>query len=162
MNKLANARFLQANKQKRYTAQTYPLVTVGAFILNAKNQILLINSYKWEGYFSVPGGKIQLGERMEDALTREVKEEVGLDVRVIKFLCPADAIYPKEFFKPRHFVFLDFLCKVKGNDIPKLDGKEMQGFEWADLDKALKKNLEPYAKETIEKYVIPFMKSKKL
>lgn len=136
--------------------QQYPIPAVGGFILNSKNQIFLIRSFKWDGYYSVPGGKIQVGESMEDALKREMKEETGLDIEVIKLLYSCDAIYPKEYYKRKHFIFNEFLCRAK-NDIPKIDNKEIQSFEWTDLKQALNMNLDSFTRKTIEKYIISYM-----
>jgi len=59
--------------------QTYPEATVGALIVNDKHEVLLVRSKKWGEKYTVPGGHIELGERAEDAIVREVKEETGLD-----------------------------------------------------------------------------------
>lgn len=143
---------------KPYKDEKTPMAAVGAFILNSKKQILLVKSYKWGDYYCIPGGRIHIGEKMEDTVIRETKEEVGLDVEVIKFLCPANAIFPKEFFKKKHFVFLDFLCKVIGSETPKLDNREIQSYEWVNLKESLSKNLEPFGRKTIEEYIIPYLK----
>jgi len=140
--------------------EKHPLPVVGLFILNKKNQILIVKSYKWPGFYSIPGGKIISGETMKDALIREAKEEVGLDIKVVEFLWPIDAIYPKEFFKKKHFIFLDFLCKVKNNNAPTIDKNEIQSYKWVDLKESLKMNLEPYSKDTIARCIIPYFKGK--
>lgn len=146
------------NTSRKYPRQTHPIPAIGAFILNNKNQILLVKSFKWEGYYCVPGGRVEIGEKIEHTVKREVKEEVGLDVTNIKFLCVADAIFPKEFFKKRHFIFLDYLCLSKGNQTPKLDKDEIQSYIWIDLKESLKLNLEPYGRNTIKNYIIPYLK----
>lgn len=138
--------------------QKFPIPVAGGFILNSQNQILLIKSYKWPGVYSVPGGKIQLGEPMEDALKREMKEEVGLEIEDIKLLYSCDAIYPKEFYKKKHFIFNEFFCRTKKE--PKIDHDEIQSFEWTDLNEALTKNLDPYTRRTIKKYIIPYLSTK--
>lgn len=155
-------KYQNMSKQKRYPRQKYPFTTVGLFILNKKNQLLLIRSYKWRDYYSIPGGKINLGERIEEAVVREGKEEIGLDLEIIKFLCPVEAIFPKEFFKPRHFIFLQYLCCPKGNDVPSIDNKEIQSFVWDSPYDALHKKVDPYCREIIKKYLIPFLENKNL
>ena len=54
--------------------QQYPEPTVGALIFNAEGKLFLMQSHKWKGKYVMPGGHIELGERMLDALKREVKE----------------------------------------------------------------------------------------
>jgi len=142
---------------RKYPSQKNPIPAVGIFILNDKNQILLVRSFKWGEYYCIPGGRVEIGEKIGDAVIREAKEEVGLDIKVIQFLCVADAIFPKEFFKKRHFIFLDYLCRIGKDQTPKLDGDELQSYEWIDLKSSLKKNLEPYGRQTIKNYIIPIV-----
>ena len=46
------------------------------------------------GYWEFPGGKVEEGEPIEDCVVREVREEVGIGVRVIHNLCPVTHTYP--------------------------------------------------------------------
>ena len=64
--------------------QKFPEPTVGALIVNPKGKIFLMKSHKFNGMFVVPGGHIELGETMEQALKREVKEETNLDISEMK------------------------------------------------------------------------------
>jgi len=66
--------------------QKYPEPTVGALIFNSKDQLFLMKSHKWRDNYVVPGGHIELGETLKDALIREVKEETNLDIYDIEFL----------------------------------------------------------------------------
>lgn len=130
----------------------YPEPTVGALILNGKGQVLLTQSYKWQDRFTLPGGHIELGETAEQALKREIKEEVGLDLESIRFLQFQEAIYSPEFIYQKHFVFLDFLCKAKTDHV-QIDNKEIQDFVWTNPQKALEMKVEPFSKKTIAKYL---------
>jgi len=130
----------------------YPIPTVGALIVNSKGQILLAKSHKWKNRFTIPGGKIEIGETIEEALKREIKEEVGLEIKPIKFLLMQEAVYSEEFYKPKHFIFLDYLCKTETNDV-KVDKDEMQEFIWVVPRKALEMNVDTFTKKTIKKYL---------
>lgn len=55
--------------------QKYPEPIVGALIFNNKDEIFLMKSHKWEGKYVIPGGHIELGETIEEALKREVKRK---------------------------------------------------------------------------------------
>ena len=55
----------------------YPVPVVGAVIINPDNKILLCKSHKWNDEYD-SGGHIELGEKMEEALEREILEEDGL------------------------------------------------------------------------------------
>ncbi|MEW6295247.1 MAG: NUDIX domain-containing protein [Candidatus Diapherotrites archaeon] len=66
--------------------QKYPEPVVGAFIFNPQGKVFLMKSFKWKGDYTFPGGHIKSGEKLEDAVKREVKEETGLNVYNIKFV----------------------------------------------------------------------------
>lgn len=53
----------------------YPEPTVGAIIYNPDNKVLLCKAHKWNDKYIIPGGHIELGEKMEEALKREILEE---------------------------------------------------------------------------------------
>ena len=57
--------------------QLFPEPTVGGIIFNPENEILLVRSRKSKDLYVIPGGHIELGEAMEDALRREIFEETG-------------------------------------------------------------------------------------
>ncbi len=132
--------------------EEYPCPTVGALIFNPKGEILLVRSHKWKGKLVVPGGKVKLGERLEEALKREIKEETGLDIHSIEFLCFQEFIFGPEFWERRHFLFFDFVCKTDSYDV-KLN-EEAEGFVWLKPEEALiKEDVEPYTKRMIETYL---------
>lgn len=86
--------------------QQYPHPTVGAIILNPKGEILLIKSCKWRNKYVIPGGHIELGEKMINSLKREIKEEVGLKIYNIKFICFQEFIFDKTFWQKNILSFL--------------------------------------------------------
>ena len=130
----------------------YPEPTVGGLILNGSGQILLAKSNKWKDRFTIPGGHVELGETIEKALKREIKEEVGLEVKPIRFLLMQQAIYSEEFYKPKHFIFLDYLCEAVTVDV-KVDEDEIQDFAWVDPESALEMNLDSFSRRLIIKYL---------
>lgn len=93
---------------------------------------------EWDGY-DFPGGGIKLGEKIEDALVREVKEETGFDVKVGKFLATHDNFFKKvSSGKFVHSILLYYVCTVIGGEasIEGIEGVEL-GFmgmpEWIDV-----------------------------
>ena len=116
--------------------QQFPEPTAGALIFNKDNKILLMKSYKWKDKYVIPGGHVELGERIEDALKREIKEDTGLDIYDIKFVFFQEFIYGEEFWKKKHFIFFNFACKTDSSDV-KLDS-EGQSYVWVTLEEALK------------------------
>jgi len=126
----------------------YPEPTVGVLIFNQEGKVFLMTSPKWQGKYSLPGGHIELGETMEDTAKREIKEETGLDIFDIQFLMVQECIFSEEFYKKKHFVFLDYIAKVKNTNVV-LDGREGTEYVWVTIDDALKLPLNPYTKNTI-------------
>jgi nucleoside triphosphatase len=130
----------------------YPEPTVGGLILKRDGQVLLTKSSKWRNRFTLPGGHVELGETVEEALKREIREEVGLEVRPIRFLLMQEAIFSEEFFKPKHFIFLDYLCEAETAEV-KMDGDEVQASVWVDPGKALEMDVDSFTRRTISRYL---------
>jgi len=137
---------------KASPSQVYPEPTVGALIVNKEGRILLTKSHKWFDKYTLPGGHIEVGETMRQAVIREVKEEVGLDVEVAEMLLMQEAIFAGEFWKRKHFIFFDFLCKSRDQQV-KLDGRELQEYVWEYPGEAFRLELDSFTRKTLEKYL---------
>jgi len=133
--------------------QLYPEATVGALVVNQNEEILLVGSEKWGSKLTVPGGHIELGERAEDAIKREVSEETGLDIEPVELLLIQQAIYPKDYYKHEHFIFMDYLCKATSSNV-KLDGRELQSHIWVKPADALTLEVEEYTRNFILAYIV--------
>ncbi len=133
------------------TEQTFPEPTVGVFIFNQAGELLLLKSHKWPGRYVVPGGHVELGERIEDAVIRETKEETGLDVYDIEFIVFQEFIYDPSFWKPKHFIFFDYACKANSTDV--LLNDEAEEYVWVNLDAAVDLPLDAYTRTSIEKLI---------
>ena len=129
--------------------QQFPEPTVGGLIQRQDGTVLLCDSHKWPGLYTVPGGHVELGETCEDALVREIKEEVGLDVSVLELVSIQQVIYPKEFWKKAHFIFFDYLCASSNSQEPKVDSNEIQTVIWIKPREALELNIDRYLKHFI-------------
>ncbi|MCS4538339.1 MAG: NUDIX domain-containing protein [Thaumarchaeota archaeon] len=131
--------------------QKFPEPTVGALIIN-KDKLLLVKSPKWKYQkWTVPGGHIEVGESAEQAIVREAKEETGLDVIPIKLLLVQEAVFSEEYYKPMHYLFFDFLCKAK-NDNVKLDNRELNEYRWFDKKEIHNADVESYTKNLLKAY----------
>lgn len=140
--------------------QLYPEPTVGALVQRRDGKILLCRSKKWPNLYTVPGGHVELGETLEDALVREVKEEVGLDIDVIELVSVQQVIYPAEFWKRAHFIFFDFLCRTKGDEQAIPDRDEIQEVVWVSPEKALTMEIDKYLRHFIMRILdssLPFL-----
>jgi nucleoside triphosphatase len=131
--------------------QRYPEPTVGALIFNEENKVLLVQTDKWHDKYVVPGGHIELGERMEESLLREVKEETGLDVYDVELELVQEFIYDESFHKRRHFIFFDFTCKTDADEDDVVLNFEAQAYVWVSLEEALGMEIDSYTRRLIEK-----------
>lgn len=135
------------------STQTYPIPTVGATIFNQYQQLLLIKTHKWNHKFGLPGGKIEVGEESQKALVREIKEETNLDIFDIRFILTQDVVFSEEFYKPKHFIFLNYRCKT--NNLPQevVLNEEAQSYVWVLPEEALQMDLNHPTRLLIEEIV---------
>jgi nucleoside triphosphatase len=131
--------------------QIFPEPTVGAFIFNPAGELLLLKSHKWPGMYVVPGGHVELGERIEDAVIRETKEETGLEVYDLEFINFQEFIYDPSFWKPKHFIFFDYACRTDSTRVQLND--EAEEYVWVALNTAVSLSLDAYTRISIEKLI---------
>ena len=80
-----------------------------------RDRALLIRrgSEPLKGEWSIPGGMLELGEKLADAVRRELKEETGLDVEPLECLLVFDRIMREGMRVKYHYVIVDYLCRRK-------------------------------------------------
>lgn len=149
--------------EEKNDTKKYPRATVGIFIENKDNKILLIQSPKWrEGLWLCPGGGIEYGELPVEAAIREVKEELGLDVISPEFIQVVNGVDPKEFIYPGHFVGIDYKFKLanEGQEL-KVDSQEVLATEWLAPEEIVKRDdIEITTLESVKK-ILEMRKSEK-
>jgi nucleoside triphosphatase len=131
--------------------QQFPEPTVGVFIFNLHGELLLLQSHKWPGVFVIPGGHVELGERLEVAAVREAKEETGLDIYNLEFIHFQEFIYDPAFWKQRHFIFFDYAAKTDSTNVVLND--EAQEYTWMKPEVALGLEIDTYTRISIETYL---------
>jgi 8-oxo-dGTP diphosphatase len=95
-----------------------PLVGVGAVIVK-DGRVLLIQrgTEPARGRWSIPGGLIEVGESLTEAVVREVCEETGLEIEPIELLELLDRIHRDGARVRYHYVIADYLCRVVGGTL---------------------------------------------
>lgn len=99
-------------------------VGAGAIIVNMKGEYLLCRrgekAKNERGKWEFPGGSIEFGETLRQSLTREMKEELDIDIEILEQLPAIDHLIPEE---NQHWVTNGFICEInKGK--PKIMEKE--------------------------------------
>jgi 8-oxo-dGTP diphosphatase len=111
-----------------------PIVGVGAVILDGGRVLLVRRAHEpLKGEWSLPGGAVELGETLADALVREVREETGLQIRVGPVVEVLDRVHRAADGRVEyHFVLVDYLCApVGGRLTPSSDAADAC---WANVD----------------------------
>jgi mutator protein MutT len=120
--------------RREYPSQ--PVVGVGAIIIQS-GKILLAKrgSEPGKGQWSVPGGLVELGEELEKAVVREVKEETNLEVEVVRLIDAVDNIIRDLNGKLQfHFVILDYLTNLKGGTLQ--SSSDVLDARWVRIEEA--------------------------
>lgn len=97
----------------------YPVCAVGAMIIKDR-KILLVRRGQPPafGKWSIPGGVVQLGETLEEAVIREAREETGLEVRPLRIGKVVERIYrDTESRIEYHYIILDYVCEILGGTL---------------------------------------------
>jgi nucleoside triphosphatase len=123
--------------------QRYPEPTVGAVVFNDDGKLLLVKSKRSKGLYVIPGGHVELGEKIEDALRREVREETGLEVTDVELASIQEYICGGSYYRKRHFIFIDFKCRALSEKV-RLNW-EHDEYTWVSYDEAFQLPLDPYA-----------------
>jgi ADP-ribose pyrophosphatase YjhB (NUDIX family) len=99
-----------------------PLVGVGAVIVH-EGRVLLVQRGRepMKGRWTIPGGLIEIGEMLQEAVVRETREETGLEVEPIELVELLDRIHREEGRVRYHYVIADYLCRVTGGELAAAD-----------------------------------------
>ena len=100
-----------------------PVPGVGALIIEDDRIVLIERGREpLKGYWSLPGGAVETGELLVDAVRREVHEETGLEVEVVHLLEIFERITPGEGGQIEyHFILMDYICRPTGGTLQASD-----------------------------------------
>jgi len=119
---------LKKSETRRYPDR--PILGVGALILR-RGRILLVERGRepLKGYWSLPGGVLESGEKLTEGIQREVLEETGLEVEPLGIFEVFERITSDGRGRAEyHYVLIDYLCRVRGGRLK--PGDDVSRAEW--------------------------------
>jgi len=127
-----------------------PVVGVGGVVIREGRALLVRRgSEPLKGEWSIPGGTLELGETIREGVERELREETGLEVRVLELIEVFERIFPGDGRPRYHFVILDYLCEApEGTPRP---GSDVTDIAFAREDELDRYRLTPTATRVLKK-----------
>jgi ADP-ribose pyrophosphatase YjhB (NUDIX family) len=129
-----------------------PLVGVGAVVVD-QGRVLLVQrgTEPAKGRWSIPGGLIDVGESLHEAVIREVREETGLFIEPLELVELLDRIHRHGDRVRYHYVIADYLCRVTGGTLlAASDADAVRWVERAEWNSHSALQIEPITARVIE------------
>jgi len=122
-------------------------IGVGVGVILVKDNKILLILRKKGNEWSIPGGKVELGERMEDAAVREIKEELRLGIKIKREVYTAQT-----FTENNHWISVSFLGEIISGEPKAMAPDEFEEIKWFDLNNLPEKQFLP-SKLAIEEFM---------
>lgn len=115
---------------------TRPVVGVGAIVIDEGKVLLVRRGHEpLRGYWSIPGGGVNAGEKLEEAVCRELQEETGLIGEPLFLAAVFERVTPDAGgITEYHYVLIDYVCRIVGGEAAAADDADELG--WFALDEA--------------------------
>lgn len=134
----------------------YRTIVVG-LVWNRRRELLLCRMHPERGVFpgqwGLPGGGIEPGERMVEALRRELREEIGVEVADVRPAFFKDGEYLKSGAdgtrRPVYMIFLLFHCTARSDDVSLND--ELDDYRWVGEDDLGELDLNSETRDTLDR-----------
>jgi 8-oxo-dGTP diphosphatase len=143
-----------ANKaQNLKPGKDYVGVGGGVLIFNEKGEVLLKKRSKKSknevGFWQQLGGSIDYGEKVINAVRREIKEEAGIEIKIWGLLPHTDQILNKD---KQHWLAVNYLADIKSGDVKNMEPEKCDKMFWFSFKKLPKKIGQP-TRESIKNYL---------
>jgi ADP-ribose pyrophosphatase YjhB (NUDIX family) len=133
----------------------HPIIGVGAVIIEG-SRVLLVrrDTEPLRGEWSVPGGMLELGEKLRDGVRREALEETGVTVEPGEVLDVFDSIFTDGLGKTQyHYVLVDYLCRPISGEAQA--GSDVSEVRWVSLEAlpamGLRESIEQVVRKGLER-----------
>ena len=127
-----------------------PTLAVGAIVVHNDSLLMVLRGREPnKGLWTVPGGRVEAGEYLADALKREVREETGIEIEVGELLGVLE-----RRGNDHHFVILDFLAQPR-DDTTLTASDDAAEARWVPLREVAKLDCTPRFVETLRGWGIP-------
>jgi 8-oxo-dGTP diphosphatase len=129
----------------------HPLIGVGAVIVDGGRVLLVRRATEpLKGEWSVPGGMLELGEKLRDGVRREAREETGLEVESGELLDVFDSIFTDDQGRTQyHYVLIDYLCRPISGEAKA--GTDVSEVRWVSEEGLLSMNLRASIEQVVKK-----------
>jgi ADP-ribose pyrophosphatase YjhB (NUDIX family) len=119
---------------------------VGAVVNSTGDVLLVEHVFRTDFPWGLPGGWVKAGENPRDAVRREIREELKIEVDVQHLLCSEQVGLTKMSTHPRH-LGLAYYCRYISGEC--VIGTEVQSVEWVDANR-IRQELAPFQRKAIE------------
>ena len=141
-----------------------PIVGVGALIFH-RGRILMAERGKepLKGWWSLPGGALEVGESLDCAVRREVREETGLEIEPMGMFEIFERLMRDEAAVAEyHYVLIDYICRVTGgrlcagDDVSRVEWVKPEDLKWLQITEGTLEVIErAFRKRRRNKTVLP-------
>ncbi len=125
----------------------------GVLILNERDEALLMlrggDVRNESGVWSKPGGGVEYGESAIDAMIREIKEELNVDIDIWGYLPHTDHFIPDE---QQHWASFNFIARIVGGELQNMEPHKCQDIQWFALNQ-LPEHITQTTREPIADYL---------
>lgn len=122
-------------------------------IFNDENKVLIAkrgkDSKNEVGKWEFPGGTVELGEECKDAVKREIKEELDIEIEVMELVEMVDHIISNE---NQHWVSALYKAKHISGEEKIMEPRKMEAFKWVYIDEIVEDILSIASRKGLEKY----------
>jgi 8-oxo-dGTP diphosphatase len=129
----------------------HPLIGVGAVVVEGGRALLVRrNTEPLRGEWSVPGGMLELGEKLRDGVRREALEETGVQVEPGEVLDVFDSIFTDALGQTQyHYVLIDYLCRPVSGEAQA--GSDVSDVRWVSAEALPAMGLRPTTEQVVRK-----------